>query len=73
MAADIPFLLKNELENGEAVYQDLTNEIYNDFGYDIKTISVEEAAKNLIKIFRENDFTFFEYFQTDRAGHKCKP
>ncbi|MDF2570495.1 MAG: hypothetical protein K0R55_2099 [Sporomusa sp.] len=60
-----------EMNIGEAVYQDITNEMLSDYG--IKGISVIEpiqAANNLVNISRKYSFTIFEYFQTDRAGHK---
>ncbi|SMC94553.1 metalloenzyme [Sporomusa malonica] len=60
-----------EMKIGEAVYQDITNEMLSDFGIDgIPVISPMQAANNLVNISRKYSFTIFEYFQTDRAGHK---
>ena len=36
----------------------------------VKPISPEKAARNLLKVAKKNHFTLFEYFQTDIAGHK---
>ncbi len=54
---------------GKAVYHDLTRKTLSHL-VDIPEISPETAAENLFDISAENDFTLFEYFLTDRAGHK---
>lgn len=57
------------LEAGKAVYHDITRKsLAAEFGID--TISPAEAAGHLVDIANENDFTLFEYFLTDHAGHK---
>lgn len=57
------------LERDEAVYQDLTRRVLRERGYTGRLISPEEAAGHLEKIAWQHDFTLFEFFQTDRAGH----
>lgn len=60
-----------EIESGQAIYQDITNAMLPSFGIDtIPMIEAKQAAKNLVNISRKYSFTIFEYFQTDRAGHK---
>jgi hypothetical protein len=60
-----------EMQNGEAVYQDITNEMLPSFGINnVPPVTPEQAAKKLVNISRKYSFTIFEYFQTDRAGHK---
>ncbi|WP_371370709.1 metalloenzyme [Sporomusa aerivorans] len=60
-----------EIQNGYAVYQDITNELLPEFGVaTVPVISPQQAAQNLVNISRKYSFTIFEYFQTDRAGHK---
>ena len=59
----------NDLLAGEAVYHDITrNSLTEHCG--IGKISPEQAAKDLVNIAKKHDFTLFEYFMTDRAGHK---
>jgi hypothetical protein len=58
---------------GRAVYQDLTRSSLREKGYDGPLVTPEESARALLSIAGEYDFTLFEYFQTDRAGHKGKP
>lgn len=61
---------KEELMENRAVCHDLTRErIRHDRGYDGPLITPEEAAEHLISIANEHDFTLFEFFETDRAGH----
>ncbi len=57
------------LLSGKAVYHDITGEsIEAENG--VKPIKPEKAAENLLSIAENNDFTLFEYFLTDRVGHK---
>jgi 2,3-bisphosphoglycerate-independent phosphoglycerate mutase len=65
--------LMEKLRNKEAVYQDLTQEILVQRGASMPVITVKEAADRLYRIFLDHDFTLFEYFQTDIAGHKQEP
>ena len=55
---------------GMAVFADITNELIRSRGYPIDLIRPERAARNMINILAEADFVFFEYFMTDRNGHK---
>jgi 2,3-bisphosphoglycerate-independent phosphoglycerate mutase len=58
---------------GKAVYQDLTRESLRARGYEGPLVSPSDSARDLLAIARDHDFTVFEYFQTDRAGHKGTP
>lgn len=60
---------KDELSKNRAVYHDLTREALRPRGYSGPLISPEEAAGHLIDIAADHDFTLFEFFQTDHAGH----
>ncbi|MCK5676693.1 MAG: peptidase [Verrucomicrobia bacterium] len=62
-----------ELLAGKAVNQDITRWTMHERGYDGELISPETAADHLLAVAAENDFTLFEYFLTDRAGHSGKP
>lgn len=54
---------------GRAVLHDLTREAIVPKGYTGPLITPEVAADQLLDIAAENDFTLFEYFLTDIAGH----
>ncbi len=59
-----------QLQRGLAVYQDITNQMLIERGEDVPLYAPVTAGRHLAGIAREYDFTLFEYFQTDRAGHK---
>ena len=58
-----------DLARDEAVVQDLTRETIQDRYPDVPTITPARAAEHLFTIARDADFTLFEFFQTDVAGH----
>ncbi len=60
---------KNELLSGKAVNHDITRWTMHTRGYTGELISPETAAAHLLNIARDFDFTLFEYFLTDHAGH----
>lgn len=60
---------KKDLLENRAVYHDLTREMLLERGYAGPVISPETAGEQLLKIAYEYDFTLFEFFETDRAGH----
>ncbi|WP_093688720.1 alkaline phosphatase family protein [Sporolituus thermophilus] len=59
-----------ELLNGDAVYQDLTNEMLAEAGFPVPLVTPALAGRRLVEIACRHHFTMFEYFQTDRCGHK---
>ncbi len=63
---DIEYLIK-----GAAVYHDLTHETLDNIP-ELDRITPEKAAENLAGIAEKYDFTLFEYFLTDRAGHSTE-
>lgn len=60
-----------EMEQGKAIYQDITNSMLPQMGVScVPVVQPQIAAKRLVELARHYDFTMFEYFQTDRCGHK---
>ena len=59
----------DDLANDAAVMQDITRETIQDRYPDIPVITAERAAEHLFSVALENDFTLFEFFQTDVSGH----
>lgn len=59
----------DDLANDDALMQDLTRETIQDRYPDIPVIPPQRAAEHLFRIAREYDFTLYEYFLTDIAGH----
>jgi len=68
-AAGLGFRSFEDLRAGRAVYQDITHDSLPARGIDVPLISPEEAGANLAALARDHDFTLFEFFQTDKAGH----
>ena len=72
-AASVRYRDIDDLRGGRAVSAFLTNERWRDIGADVPLITAYDAGKNLARLANEYDFTLFEYFLTDAAGHKGKP
>jgi bisphosphoglycerate-independent phosphoglycerate mutase (AlkP superfamily) len=68
-AAGLRFRTLPDLKAGRAVYQDFTNAILIERGEEVSPRSPDEAATVLARIARENRFTLYEYFITDKVGH----
>ena len=59
----------DDLAEDRALMQDLTRETIQDRYPDIPIVAPQRAAEHLFKMACENDFTLYEFFQTDVAGH----
>lgn len=68
-AAGLAFRTIEDLRAGRAVYQDFTNRVLIESGFDAPERTPEEAAATLAGIVSEHRFTLYEYFITDRVGH----
>ncbi len=69
-ASDIGHVFRAaECAAGDAVFHDITNESFPE-ECNVPVITPEQAAHNLIGISKKYDFTLFEFFLTDRGGHK---
>ncbi len=61
----------HDLRAGEAVSaMSVTNRVWRDHGAPVPVVSARQAGRNLMQLARQNDFTAFEYFMTDAAGHR---
>ena len=67
--AGLPFRTLEDIKNREALYMDITNEYLARTGFPLKGTRPEDAAEILLNISKKYDFTFFEYFLSDVAGH----
>jgi len=72
-AAGLKFRTLHHLAEGEALFHDYTNRSLIAKGYDIAERTPDEAASILVQIARRHQFTLFEYFATDTAGHEQNP
>lgn len=55
---------------GETISYDITGEVLRSFGYPVEIRSPQEAGRLLARLLGKHDFVLFEFFLTDRAGHK---
>lgn len=69
LAGNCRLRMPEDLLRGESIYQDITNEKLRERGYDVPIWEPEEAGTILVNLAAKNDFTLFEYFQTDHCGH----
>ena len=71
MALTVPETITtaDDLADDRALMQDLTRETIQDRYPDIPVIPPQRAAEHLFALARENDFTLYEFFQTDVSGH----
>lgn len=70
-AAGVRYRNIDDLRAGNAVSAFVTNHIWREHGADVPLITAREAGINLARLAAQNDFTLFEYFLTDAAGHKA--
>ena len=61
--------LRSDLNNNRALLHDITRESITSTGYDGPIVTPKEAAEHLVQLAIEYDYTLFEYFLTDQAGH----
>ena len=61
---------RRDLQEGRAVYHDLTRAALRARGYDGPLLTPEAAAAQLLDIARAHDFTLFEFFESDLAAHR---
>ena len=69
-AAQIPFRQLKDLKAGRAVYHDFTNQLLIARGEAVVLRSAAQAAEVLASLVNEHRFTLYEYFITDKIGHK---
>jgi hypothetical protein len=69
-AAGMSFRDLDDLQAGRAVFQDYTNQMLIERGFHTHARTPDEAAEILASLVRENQFTLYEYFITDKTGHE---
>ncbi len=66
------FLFKRDYSRGSGVFMDITGRHLKDLGLSLPLLSPSQAAEQLISLTDRADFIYYEYFLTDRWGHKRK-
>jgi len=62
-----------DLRKGNAVAADITGATWPQQLRDDEIVAPGEAGRRLAVISRQNNFTLFEYYATDKAGHSLDP
>ncbi len=70
MAEKMTFRTVKDFIDKNGVYHDITGDILKKSGYVVDLFTPEQAADNLYSLSRQHDFTLYEHFITDIAGHK---
>jgi 2,3-bisphosphoglycerate-independent phosphoglycerate mutase len=72
-SAGIPLLTARDLQRDEGISADFIRSQWPELGHpEIMPITPETAGKHLAQIAARHDFTLFEYWLTDHAGHSQK-
>lgn len=72
-AAGVRYRDIDDLRQGDAVSGFVTNDRWVALGADVPHITARAAGQNLARLTAAHDFTLFEYFLTDVAGHRARP
>ncbi|MGE5484886.1 MAG: hypothetical protein ACM3X4_07720 [Ignavibacteriales bacterium] len=70
LSASLPLRTVRDLVERRAVYHDITSEILRDRGYPLETVSPDEAGEIAAGIAAGYDLSMFEFFLTDKVGHR---
>ena len=65
--------LREDLLANQAVFHDITRATMRERGYTGPLVTPQAAAEHLIQVALAYDFTLFEFFLTDLAGHARDP
>ena len=68
---DLPFHSLEQLREGKALYMDIDHTLLGQMEENIEQITPEEGGQRLAGICEGYDFTLFEYFLSDLAGHSA--
>ncbi len=69
-AAGKPFRSISDIEAGDALYHDFTNEELRKNGYEAPLLTPQQAGELLVKLALKHDFTLYEHFLTDVIAHR---
>jgi 2,3-bisphosphoglycerate-independent phosphoglycerate mutase len=68
--AGLELLRIDDYRSGNAISVDMTGEYLHHHDATLEVVSALEMGERLARIAREHDFTFFDLWLTDQAGHR---
>ncbi|HYF95116.1 MAG TPA: alkaline phosphatase family protein [Symbiobacteriaceae bacterium] len=63
------FRSHDQLRQGAAVGFDIDHSVLRELGHDLEPVAPAEAGRRAAAVAAEHDFTLYEHFLTDKAGH----
>jgi len=69
LAAEVPFFQIEDVIAGRSLFHDFTNQALQRAGLDVPLFTAWQAGEILARASAKYDFSLFEYFETDKAGH----
>ncbi|MCK5738795.1 alkaline phosphatase family protein, partial [bacterium] len=69
LASGARFFDFEDVRKERSLYQDFTNQLPIQHGAELPVFSPEKAGRIMAEVVADYDFSLYEYFQTDRAGH----
>lgn len=69
-AAKLPFFTLEDVIQKRSIYQDFTNFDLIERGIEMPVYTPEEAAEIVVEATNQYDFILYEYFKSDKVGHK---
>jgi 2,3-bisphosphoglycerate-independent phosphoglycerate mutase len=69
LASGFQFFNLDDVRQERSIYQEFTNQSLIEKGHQLPVYSPEKAGQILAQAIQQLDFSLYEYFQTDRAGH----
>ena len=71
VTAGIPLLTADDLHRNKAVSADFVRSRWKEMGHSaVEPVSADESGRHCAAIIAEHDFTVFDYWLTDHAGHE---
>lgn len=70
-SAGIPLHREKHIRSGKAITAEITQSVWRDkLDIDVPVITSEEAGQRVLKAAKDNDLVLYEFFLTDKAGHR---
>ncbi len=69
--SNLPFFTMKDYYDDKALYMDITNWFLRQQGHNLPLITPQATGRKLVQLAKNYDLIIYEYFFTDRVGHKA--